>query len=252
MKKIYYIENFKNVFAIYKENFIKYIKMSMYISIINIMLGILPKLIFNFENTILTIVIGIVNLIVLIFLFYNYVRVYCAMINNTSNSVSNNEISYKESFSYAKRLVPKYIYAVLLITTILVVPATVIIILYGLIGNIFIKWAIIGIFILLSIIFYIRYSFIIYVRTLEPDTKNYITKTVSLLKNNYATFFLITITINGFLIIYTFASYVLNSFTNISTLHSVFLNVGYNIINMFLLPIIVISYVLIYHKLVAK
>ncbi len=252
MKKINYLDIMKNTFSWYKKDFLKYIKMSAYISIISILINILPKLIFNFESTLLTIVTGMLNLVFLVFLIYNYVRCYCAMINNTANCISNNELSYKDSFMYAKRLIPKYLYAVLFVVAILSIPIILMFLVYSLVLNEVIKWVTLLMLVLLFVFLLVRYYFIIYLRTLEPDTKNYLTKVTSLLNKNYFQYFYIILTVNIYTILYSIFSYILNSNGGISTIYSVLVNVIYYSVNIFVLPIIIIANVLIYHKLVAK
>jgi len=252
MKKLNYLDILTETFNVYKKDFIAFVKISGLLGIINFAISVISNLLFEFTSSILTIAIGSINLIIMIFLFYNYIKVYCTNINYVYNKVTLNDISFKESFWYSKRLAPKFIYASILLIVLEIIPIFLLIVSYSTLTNQILKWSLTILFLLITLFIFVRYYFIIYIRVIEPDNKNYITKCVTYLKGNYITYFFILTTIH----IYTIGYIALNNFVllniKLNILQQIIVSGIYNLINIFIMPIIIIANVLIYHKLVAK
>lgn len=252
MKKLNYLAILTETINIYKKDFFVFIKMSGLLALINFTISVVSNLLFEFTSSILTILIGSLNLIIIIFLFYNYIKVYCADINYTYNKITLNKMSFKESFWYSKRLAPKFIYASLLLIILEIVPIFLVIVSYSTLTNQILKWSLTILFAFITLFVFVRYYFIIYIRVIETESKHYITKCVTYLKGNYITYFFILITIH----LYTGIYIAINNFVllniKLNILQQILVSGLYNMINIFIIPIIIISNVLIYHKLVAK
>jgi len=252
MKKLNYLVILTETINIYKKDFIAFIKMSGLLALINFMISIISNLLFEFSSPILSIAIGSINLIIMIFLFYTYIKVYCADINYTYNKITLNDMSFKESFWYSKRLAPKFIYASFLLMVLEIVPIFLLIVSYSTLTNQILKWSLTILFAFVTLFIFVRYYFIIYIRVIETDSKHYITKCVTYLKGNYITYFFILLTIHLYVGIYIAINNFILLNTNLNILQQILVSSVYNVINIFVIPIIIISNVLIYHKLVAK
>ncbi|MBN2852631.1 MAG: hypothetical protein JXQ23_07845 [Clostridia bacterium] len=251
MKKISAKEILTESIKLYKQNFFRYIKMSGVLSLINIIISVLSNMLFDFGNSWVTIALGTLNMVVIVTLFYNYVRFYCAVINNIYNQVSNNEVKFNESFWYARRLAPKFLVGGIYLLGMIIVPLIIIFFAYGLITSPILKWSVIGLAIAMGGFMLVRYYFIIYIRTIEPDTKNFITRGILLLKGNYISYFVILLITFFYSTAYGAVMFFVNT-DNFTLLENIIRSSAYNIINIFIIPIIIVSNVLVYQKLVAK
>ncbi len=251
MKKLHFSTVLAETFSLYKKHFLKLIIMSGILGLINILIKVLSSITFNFKSPIVIILVGTIQVVIVIFLFYSYIKGFCAMTNYTYNLACDNEISYKDSLFYAKRLWVKLLGAGALLIAMVFIPILVILFTDTLFNSLILSWSIKGLMIALLAIIITRYSFIIYIRLIEPDSKNFITRTITLLKGNYLVFFLIIMTVYAISIAQIILDYqIIGNGINLG--NEILLSVIYNLINVFVLPIVIGSQVVIYRKLVAK
>ncbi|MCK5811768.1 MAG: hypothetical protein KAG94_02630 [Clostridiales bacterium] len=251
MKKLLFSKVLSETLSLYKKHFFKLLIIAGMLSLINVLIKVISSFTFDFKSPIVIILVGTIQVVSVILLFYGYLRVFCAMINYTYNLACNNEISYKDSLFYAKRLWTKLLGAGALLIGMVFIPVLVILFADVLFNSIALVWSLKALMVALLIIIITRYSFMIYIRLIEPDSKNFITRTITLLKGNYLVFFLIL------LIVYSisFAKIIFDYqviVNNISIGSEIFISVIYNLINVFVFPIVIGAQVVIYRKLVAN
>lgn len=251
MKKISPKEVLRESLKLYRQNFIRYIKMSGALSLINIIISVLSNMLFDFGNSWLTIALGTLNMVIIVTLFYNYIRLYCAVINNIYNQVSDNEMKFKDSFWYARRLAPKFLVGGIYLLGMIIVPLIIIFFAYGLIASEILKWSVIVLSVLMALFMIVRYYFIIYIRTIEPDTKNFITRCISMLKGNYPGYFAVLFVTFFYSTAYSVVMFFVNT-ENFTLIENILRSTLYNTINIFVIPLIIVSNIIIYQKLVAK
>lgn len=251
MKKLLFSSVLTETFSLYKKYFFKLIIMSGILGLINISLKILSDFTFDFERPVVIFLVGTIQVIVVILLFYGYLKGFCAMTNYTYNLACDNEISYKDSLFYAKRLWTKLLGAGAILIAMVFIPVLVIFFVDTLFISLALAWVIKGVMVVIIAAIIVRYSFMLYLRLIEPDSKNFITRTITLLKGNYLVYSLIILTVY----FVSITQIILNCQiigNSISLNGEILISVIYNLINVFVLPIVIGSQIVIYRKLVAK
>lgn len=249
MKKLNYINTFKEVITCYKKNFKDLLFAGLIVSVTNFLISTLSNLTFNISNGIVNVIVNVVILSSVISLLFYLIRATCGSIIYSDDLYNNRATSLKYKIYDAKNRMWKYVSALIVLFGIIVAFSFIVMIMYTFFSDSIIKYILIAIVIACGLFTLMRYYFTPYFRLFEPFEKDYMVKSVQLLKGNFIVFSLLMFTFNILPLIYYVFSYIIITDLPLTIFQDIGIDFLFNGMLVFINPLVWISYSVIYKKL---